>query len=349
MNNFLHHIVPDNINIKEALVSLNNIEDTFLILFVTDCNGKMIGTITDGDIRRALIGGSTMEATVTKGMYRNFRFIRQKDFSLQQFKNYKEEGINLLPVLDDENKIIGIKDLKKLKSFLPVDVVIMAGGEGHRLRPLTENTPKPLLKVGDKPIIEHNIDRLITFGVQNIHVTLRYLGKQIEDYLGDGSIKNTSIKYVTEKEKLGTLGAVGLLTAFENDVIMVMNSDLLTNIDYEDFYTNFLETKADMLIAAVPYAVKVPYAVLETDGNRVRRFAEKPTYTYHSNAGIYLIKKELLDRISGRELYDATDFMQSLINEGRNVQTYPLLEYWLDIGKHDDYKNAQEAIKHMKL
>ena len=166
---------------------------------------------------------------------------------------------------------------------------------------------------------------------------------------GDGSNKNTSIKYVTEKEKLGTLGAVGLFTAFQNDVVMIMNSDLLTNIDYEDFYTNFIETKADMLIAAVPYSVKVPYAVLETDGNRVKRFAEKPTYTYHSNAGIYLIKKELLNRVSGRELYDATDFMQSLINEQRNVQTYPLLEYWLDIGKHDDYKKAQEAIKHMKL
>lgn len=349
MNNFSRHIIPDNTNIREALICLNGINDTFLLLFVIDSECKMIGTITDGDIRRALISGATMEDPVTMGIYRSFRFIRQKDFSLQQFRNYKEEGLNLLPVLDDENKIIGIKNLKELKSLLPIDVVIMAGGEGQRLRPLTEKTPKPLLKVGDKPIIEHNIDRLVKFGVQNIYITLRYLGQQIEDYFGDGSKKNTSIKYVTEIEKLGTLGAVGLCTEFQNDIVLVMNSDLLTNIDYEDFYTNFVETDADMLIAAVPYIVKVPYAVLEIENNRVKRFAEKPTYTYHSNAGIYLIKKELLDRINGREMYDATDFMQALINENRNVLTYPLLEYWLDIGKHDDYKKAQEAIKHMKL
>ena len=349
MSTFSHHIISDNTNIKEALVSLNSIEDTFLLLFVIDNEGKMIGTITDGDIRRALIKGATMEDSVTKGIYRNFRFIRQKTFSLKQFRNYKEEGINLLPVLDDENKIIGIKNLKELKSLLPIDVVIMAGGEGQRLRPLTENTPKPLLKVGDKPIIEHNIDRLVKFGIQNIYITLRYLGQQIEDYLGDGSNKNTSIKYVTEIEKLGTLGAVGLCSEFQNDVVLIMNSDLLTNIDYEDFYTFFLEAKADMLIAAVPYNVKVPYAVLEIENNRVKRFAEKPTYTYHSNAGIYLIKKELLNRITGNETYDATDFMEALINENRNVQTFPLMEYWLDIGKHEDYEKAQEAIKHMKL
>jgi len=349
MKNFSHHIIPDNTNIREALVSLNGIHDTFLLLFVIDSECKMIGTITDGDIRRALISGATMEDSVTIGMYRSFRFIQQKAFSLQQFKNYKEEGINLLPILDDENKIIGIKNLKELKSLLPIDVVIMAGGEGQRLRPLTEKTPKPLLKVGDKPIIEHNIDRLVKFGVQNIYITLRYLGQQIEDYFGDGSKNNTSIKYVTEIEKLGTFGAVGLCAEFQNDVVLVMNSDLLTNIDYDDFYTNFVETEADMLIAAVPYAVKVPYAVLEIENSRVKRFAEKPTYTYHSNAGIYLIKKDLLDRINGREMYDATDFMQSLINENRNVQTYPLLEYWLDIGKHDDFRKAQEAIKHMKL
>lgn len=349
MNNFSNHIIPETTNIKQALISLNSIEDLFLILFVIDSEGKMVGTITDGDIRRALINGVTMEEAVTTSMFRGFRFIRQKAFSLQQFRSYKEEGIKLLPVLDDENKIIGIKNLKELKSLLPIDVVIMAGGEGQRLRPLTENTPKPLLKVGDKPIIEHNIDRLAKFGVQNIYITLRYLGHQIEDYLGDGSNKNTNIKYVTEKDKLGTLGAVGLCSQFENDVILVMNSDLLTSIDYEDFYISFLETNADMLIAAVPYAVKVPYAVLETENNRVKRFAEKPTYTYHSNAGIYLIKKELLSRVTGLEKYDATDFMQDLINEERSVHTYPLMEYWLDIGKHDDYKKAQEAIKHMKL
>lgn len=349
MNDFTNHIIPENTTIREALVRLNTIGDVFLILFVTDIKGKMLGTITDGDIRRALIQGANMEDTVITSIYKDFRFKRQNDFTLQQFKSYKDEGINLLPILDEENNIIGIKNLQELQSLLPIDVVIMAGGQGQRLRPLTENTPKPLLVVGNKPIIEHNIDRLVKFGIQNIYITLRYLGQQIEDYFGDGSTKNTSINYVTEVEELGTIGAVGLCRGFQNDAVLVMNSDLLTNIDYEDFYSSFVETKADMLIAAVPYSVKIPYAVLETEGSVVKRFAEKPTYTYHSNAGIYLIKREFLDRISGQSQYHATDFMQALINEERNVQTYSLMEYWLDIGKHEDFKKAQNDIKHMKL
>lgn len=346
---FQNHITPYTTTIRQALVMLNGLEDTLMILFVTDAHNKMIGTITDGDIRRALIGDATVNTPVEKVMYKDFRYIRQDGFSLEQFHAYKKEGITLLPVLDAEGHIISIRNLTQLKSMLPIDVVIMAGGEGQRLRPLTENTPKPLLVVGDKPIIEHNIDRLVKFGVYNIHITLRYLGQQIEDYFGNGSGKCAHIRYVTELNKLGTIGAVGLVPEFENAAILVMNSDLLTNIDYEDFYKMFIEKDADMLIAAVPYAVKVPYAVLETSAGRVQKFVEKPTYTYHSNAGIYLIKKELLARIDGSKKYDATDFMQSLIEEGLNVQTYPLLQYWLDIGKHDDFEKAQEAVKHMKL
>ncbi len=349
MKTFESHIIRYNTTIREALTILNNIQDTNLILFVKDAAGKMIGTITDGDIRRFLIGGKSVDEEVTAGMYSDFRFIRQGNFTLEEFKKYKNQGITLLPVLDDSNGIVDVKDLTSLKSLLPVDVVIMAGGEGQRLRPLTENTPKPLLPVGGKPILEHNIDRLASYGVHRIYITLRYLGNQIADYFGTGKEKSLAIQYVTEKEKLGTIGAIGLIEAFTNEAVLVMNSDLLTNIDYEDFYTMFVESGADMLIAAVPYEVKVPYAVLETTNGRVHNFAEKPTYTYHSNAGIYLIKKACLSRINGETHYDATDFMQSLIEEGKNVQTYPLLQYWLDIGKHDDYQKAQEAVKHMSL
>ena len=349
MNHFEHHIIPDNTTIRQAIVLLNGLKDRFLILFVINEEGKMLGTITDGDIRRAFLRDVSMDDNVSMSLYRHFKFICKKDFTLEQFIAYKEKGITLVPVLDEEGKILTIRNLKSLQSLLPLDAVIMAGGDGQRLRPLTEKTPKPLLKVGDKPIIEHNIDRLLKFGVQNIHITLRYLGDQIEKYFGDGSEKGAIIRYVTEKDELGTLGAVSLCEDFENDVVLVMNSDLLTNIDYEDFYKRFLETGADMLIAAVPYTVTVPYAVLETKNHRVDRFVEKPTYTYHSNAGIYLIKKELLVKIECNKKYDATDFMQLLIEENKNVQTYHLMEYWLDIGRHDDYEKAQIAIKHIKF
>lgn len=349
MNHFEHHIIPLNTTIRQALVLLNGLKDRFLILFVVDEEGIMLGTITDGDIRRAFLRDVSLDDKVTMGVYRNFRFIRKKDFTLEQFISYKQQGITLVPVLDEKGKILKIRNLKSLQSLLPLDAVIMAGGDGQRLRPLTEKTPKPLLKVGEKPIIEHNIDRLLKFGVQNINITLRYLGDQIEEYFGDGSKKGATIRYVREKDKLGTLGAISLCEDFENDVVLVMNSDLLTNIDYEDFYKRFIETKADMLIAAVPYAVTIPYAVLETKDYRVSRFVEKPTYTYHSNAGIYLIKRELLAKIHHNKKYDATDFMQLLIEENKNVQTYLLMEYWLDIGRHDDYEKAQIAIKHLKF
>ena len=349
MNHFEHHIIPHSTTIRQALELLNGLKDRFLILFVIDEEGKMLGTITDGDIRRALLRDVSIDDRVTMSVYRHFKFICKKDFTLQQFISYKEQDITLVPVLDEEGKILTIRNLKSLQSLLPLDAVIMAGGDGQRLLPLTEKTPKPLLKVGDKPIIEHNIDRLLKFGIQNIHITLRYLGEQIEEYFGDGSEKEVNIRYVKEDDRLGTLGAVTLCEDFENDVVLVMNSDLLTNIDYEDFYKRFIETKADMLIAAVPYAVTVPYAVLETKNHRVNRFVEKPTYTYHSNAGIYLIKKELLEKIDRNKKYDATDFMQLLIEEDKNVQTYLLMEYWLDIGRHDDFEKAQIAIKHLNF
>lgn len=346
---FQNHIILHSTSVREALVLLNDLIDTLMVLFVVDDAQRLVGTITDGDIRRALIGNATMDSKVHEVMYQSFRFAQAQQFSLAKFHSYKKAGVTLLPVLDAEGRIINIRNLIQLRSILPVDAVIMAGGEGQRLRPLTEKTPKPLLKVGDKPIIEHNLDRLAIYGVYHIHITLRYLGEQIEQYFGDGVSKSLRINYVTERDALGTIGAVGLVPEFKNDVVLVMNSDLLTNINYEDFYNTFVEKDADMLIAAVPYNVNVPYAVLETTAGKVERFVEKPTYTYHSNAGIYLIKRELLKRIDGKLKYDATDFMQSLIQEGRNVQTYPLLDFWLDIGRHEEYEKAQEAVKHMNL
>jgi len=349
MSNYQKHIIPHSTTIREALVLLNGLDDSLMILFITDVSGIMRGTITDGDIRRALINGISVDSPVESVMFRDFRSIREGNFNLELFHKYKSQGINLLPVLDKVGCIIGIRNLANLKSMLPVDVVIMAGGEGQRLRPLTEKTPKPLLVVGSKPILEHNIDRLIKFGVQHIHITLRYLGEQIADYFGDGSSKGIHISYVYENQILGTFGAVGLVEELKNENVLVMNSDLLTNIDYEDFYRSFVDTRADMLIAAVPYQVNIPYAVLETTNGKVERFVEKPTYTYHSNAGIYMIRRDYLMLIDGKEKLDATDFMQQLIESNKNVQTYPLLQYWLDIGKHDDFEKAQETIKHLAL
>lgn len=226
----------------------------------------------------------------------------------------------------------------------------MAGGKGKRLMPLTEKIPKPLLKVGDKPIIEYNIDRLIRYGVKNIHISINHLGQQLIDYFGDGSQKNVFINYVREDKPLGTIGSILLIDEFMYEDILVMNSDLLTNIDYADFYTVFKNSNADMAVAAASYHVDVPYAVLEVDGkNLATSLKEKPRYTYYSNAGIYFIKKDVLSMIPEDEFYNITDLMEDLLSKKMKLITYPITGYWLDIGRHEDYRKAQEDIKHLKL
>lgn len=335
-------------SIREALEKLNDLPLT-LTLFVLNENNQLVGTLTDGDIRRSLLKGVVIDEILEKVMYTNYRFIRKNEFSKLAINKFKDLNINFIPLLDDSNKIIKILNLAKLKTILPVDAVLMAGGRGERLRPLTDSTPKPLLKVGDKSIIERNIDRLAEFGISDLSITIKYLGNQIIDKFGNGESKNITINYVEELEPLGTIGSVSLIESFKNDSILVMNSDLLTNIDFEDFYNNFENEDADMAVASIPYKVDIPYAVIEKEGNRILSFKEKPTYTYYSNAGIYLIKKELLYLIPVAKHFNATDFMDVLIANGKKVIHFPIHGYWLDIGKHDDFNKAQEDVDHIKF
>ncbi len=341
------YLIEASANIREAFKKLNEVPKS-LTLFVVDQNGLMRGAVTDGDIRRGFLRGLELSDPVEKFMSPSFHFLDNKEVAPARIREIKEKGIKLLPVLDKEGKIRGIIDFKKVKTILPVDAVLMAGGLGERLRPLTDKTPKPLLKVGDKPIIEHNLDHLRQFGIKNIYLTLRYLGHMIESHCGDGSQKEITIRYVYENEPLGTIGSVNLINDFRHENILVMNADLFTNIDLEDFYQDFLDQQADMSIATVPYTVDVPYAVLNLEEERVQGFREKPTYTYHSNAGIYLIKRKLLKIIPAQKSYNATDFIQALIDSGKKVVRFPIIGYWIDIGKPEDFQKVQEIAKHIR-
>jgi len=237
-------------------------------------------------------------------------------------------------------------DHKKKKSTLPIDAILMAGGKGERLKPLTEKLPKPLLLVGEKAIIDYNVDNLISYGVEHIHVTTNYLAEQIEDHFKD---KRHGIKVncIREKEFLGTIASVKLVRDITYEKILIMNSDLFTNVNFEDFYHYFIETDADMSVAAIPYVINVPYGILELNGKNIQGIKEKPTYTYYANAGIYFIKKALLDLIPYNTYFNATDFMELLISSGKKIIYYPLIGYWIDIGKHEDYQKAQDFVKHI--
>jgi len=349
MNYLDNHIILQTESVRLALTKLDKLASD-AILFVVDEDGKLLGSLTDGDLRRGFIKDLGFEDSILDYIQKSPISIGKDNYTLKQLEDYKKNNFKIIPILNEDGVIIDILNFRIQQTIIPADVVLMAGGEGKRLRPLTENIPKPLLKVGDKPIIEHNIDRLINVGVKNINLSINYLGEKIREHFGDGSAKNAKIRYVCEDRPLGTVGSILLVENFFYDDIIVMNSDLLTNIDFADFFNVYKESNADMAVAATSYHVDVPYAVLEVgEENRVSSLKEKPRYTYYSNAGIYIIKRAILEMIPIDEFYDITDLMKKILINGKKLVTYPITGYWLDIGKHEDFKKAQEDIKHIKL
>ena len=348
MRNFREHLIISGSPIKEALIKLD-ILSLDAILFIVDKDDRLIGSLTDGDVRRALIRDVPITSIVDEIIQPNPRFIRKGERDIQKVIDYRENNFRVLPILDKDDKIVNVINFREIRSYLPIDAVIMAGGRGQRLRPLTEITPKPLLKVGTKPIMEHNLDRLALYGIDDFWVSVKYLGEQIESYFGNGHERNIHIEYVWETEPLGTIGAVSKINNFGHDFILLTNSDLLTNLDYEHFFLDFLNQDADLAVVTIPYQVNIPYAVLETSNGQIESFKEKPTYTYFSNGGIYLMKKSALDYLPKYSFFNATDLMEKLIFEGKKVVSYPLSGYWLDIGKHEDFEKAQKDIKQIKF
>ncbi len=343
------HIIQKTEKVRDALKRLNVLAYD-AILFVVDSDNRLIGSLTDGDLRRGFIDGLGFEDEILKFVQSNPAYILENEYAVNKLEDFSKKNFKIVPVLNDQHQIVDIINFRTRTTVIPVDAVLMAGGEGKRLRPLTEKTPKPLLKVGDKPIIEYNIDRLARVGVKNVNLSVNYLGEQLEAYFGNGESKNLNIKYVKENIPLGTIGSILLVEDFEHDDILVMNSDLLTNIDFTDFYKTFKTDEAEMAVAATTYSVDVPYAVLETNENQqVKSLKEKPRYTYYSNAGIYLLKKRVLDLIPKDTFFDITDLMDKVLAMNLKLITYPINCYWLDIGKPEDYKKAQEDIKHLKL
>lgn len=341
-------LIHEDRSLIEALSQINSLSGGPLILFVVDSNNRMVGTLTDGDSRRALISGATLETPVHQVMHTSFNYIREGEGDIVfQLKKQKALKMKLVPILDDDNNIIDIINLDKHKTRLPIDAVLMAGGKGERLRPLTEKTPKPLLPVGDKAIIDHNIDRLVSYGLKHISVTVNYLKEQLEEHFLEprGGVK---VNTVREPKFLGTIGSIRFVPEFFNDTVLVMNSDLFTNINYEDFYLHFKEYNADMSVASVPYSVQVPYGIFQIDGKRdIRGLIEKPTFDYYANAGIYLIKRSALDYVPENKYFNATDLIEALIAAGKKVIRFPLNGTWIDIGNPQEYKRANELVKHI--
>ncbi|HAN39429.1 MAG TPA: nucleotidyltransferase [Chitinophagaceae bacterium] len=345
------HIIGIENNARAALQKLDSIPNLeSRTLFVVDDVNKMIGALTDGDIRRGLLSGLEISDSLHRYINKNFKYINEAQaVNPAVIKGFKNKGIKLIPVIDEHGFVARIIDFDRVNTILPLSALLMAGGRGERLRPLTDNTPKPMLKVGDKPILEINIDRLISYGISDFYISIKYLGHIIKDYFGDGSSKGISITYIEEDEPLGTIGALSKICP-KNDNMLVMNSDVLTNIDFEDFYNEFVISESLMMVASVPYKVKIPYGIMKlNEHGSIESLIEKPTYNYYSNAGIYMLKSKLQQWIPQNTPFNATDLMDVLIQQSQSIKHFPILNYWLDIGKHEDFLKAQSDIKYIKF
>ncbi len=348
MIDFNKYTFPEKGTAREALLLINKIAIPNMALFIVNENKQLIGSLTDGDIRRGFLKGLTIDSPVRDFMNPTSKCFVDGENNFEKVKSYKDAGMRFIPIINSDKLIVRVIDLDKLRSIIPADAILMAGGKGERLKPLTDNIPKPMLKIGDKPIIIRNLERLANYGINNFHISVRHMAEEIEKGINEQEFENATINFVKEDKPLGTIGSVKLIKKFVNDTILLMNSDILTNIDFHDFYKKFVESGSDMVVATVPYHIDVPYAIMDiNDKNIVTSFSEKPRYTYFSNAGIYLFKKELVNLIPDNDAFDATHFMEAVIANKKKLTSYPILGYWLDIGRVEDYYKAQEDVKHI--
>ena len=345
--NIIKFTINESSSVLDVLKMIDKLP-TLQTVSVLNTEKKVVGSITDGDIRRGLIKGIALESSVTNFMQKEFSFLVEEEDNFKKLNDFRLRKLKAVPLISKSGNLVKVYDFTKTKSILPIDAVIMAGGRGERLRPLTDNTPKPLLKIGNKEIVSYNFDRLLQFGITNQTVTVNYLGDKIAAFCKNYN-SEINFRIIQEKKFLGTAGSLSLIDDFDNDIILLMNSDLLTDIDFEDMYKSFIKNEADVLVASIAHEVNIPYAIFENKDLKVKSLKEKPDFVYYANAGIYLIKRKVLDLIPRNEFYNATDLMDKIIDLDMRLIHFPIHSYWLDIGKPNDFKKAQEDINKLNF
>jgi len=337
-------------SIKEAMVVIDkNLTGGALVV---NENNELVGTITDGDIRRAMLKGSSLKDDIEGTYFKNFKFVTE-EHSKNKAKEYMlANKIRQVPVIDKDKKLI---DLYFLDDILSYDikenyVFILAGGLGTRLRPLTETVPKPMLTVGDKPILELIIEQFKEYGFRNFIISINYKGEIIEKYFKDGSKFGVNIEYIKEAKKLGTAGSIALVKEKFTKPFIVINGDILTGIDFEKFLNHHIKNNFNITVGVRNYEINVPYGVLVTDDILIESLEEKPTYKFHINGGVYAVNPEIIKYIQEDEVYNMTDLIEDAINNKYTSGIYEITEYWKDIGQIEDYKKANTDIhKFFKL
>jgi dTDP-glucose pyrophosphorylase len=320
------------------------------IALVVDKRHRLINTISDGDVRRGLLQGLSLDAPAAKLLEIKARTpfpepitAPWKSDTATLLGILQERGIRQLPLVSRYGVVKDIvirADFERLAEQ-PFRAVVMAGGKGMRLRPLTENTPKPMLPVGGRPVLELIVGQLRDIGIRRIHLATHFQAEKIVGHFGRGESFGVDIQYLNEETPLGTGGALSLLER-PKEPVLVINGDVLTHVDFRAMFAFHQDQAADMTVGVRRYEVQVPYGVVECDGPRITGLREKPTMSFFVNAGIYLLQPSVFDLIGPNRHLNMTDLADQLIASNRNVASYPICEYWLDIGRHDDYRKAQE-------
>jgi dTDP-glucose pyrophosphorylase/CBS domain-containing protein len=319
------------------------------IALVVDDGNRLIGTVTDGDIRRALLAGLQLDASTARDLLESkspaaprsptTALIGSAPAELLELMNRHQ--LRQIPLVDEDGKVMGLELLSNLVQDyeLPIRAVVMAGGYGTRLRPLTEHHPKPMLPVGNRPLLELIVDRLQQAGIRNVYLATHYKAEMIEQHFGDGHRFGIDITYITEDEPLGTAGALSRVQA-SDEPLLVMNGDVLSDVNLEAMLDFHRAHAAALTVAVRPYEFQVPYGVLRTEGVEVKAVDEKPVLRHLVNAGIYLVSGRVCSLVPAGEPFDMTDLIERAIAEGLRVISFPLREHWLDIGRAEDYARA---------
>lgn len=317
------------------------------IALVIDDNERLLGTITDGDIRRALLRHRSMKAAVTDVMRHDPTTVLVTDDRDTVLSKMQSKDLLQIPVLDLGGRVVGLEILQHFvdKGRYENPVVLMAGGFGTRLYPLTKHVPKPLLKVGQKPILESIFSSFVDSGFHNFYISTHYKAEMVQNHFGDGSDWGVNIQYVHEKEPLGTAGALGLLP---NDVpdlpVILMNGDLVTKVNFEYLLLFHSEHKGIATMCVREYDFQVPYGVIETDDHKITTIVEKPIHRFFVNAGIYVVEPKLVKEVKSNEYLDMPTLLERQLEKGRQVNSFPIYEYWLDIGLKEEYERAKREM-----
>jgi dTDP-glucose pyrophosphorylase len=325
------------------------------IAVVVDAEHRLLGTLTDGDIRRCLLAGGSLQTPLSQVMNSSPLVAEEGAPARYLLDLMRKRNVMALPVVDVEGRfkrLVHLIDLEHNEPFNPITAefdfaVIMAGGEGTRLRPLTATIPKPMVDIGGMPLLERQIESLAKAGLKRVYLSVNYLSHVIEQHFGDGAGFGLEIRYLREQEKLGTAGALALLPEKPSRPIVVMNGDILTTSDFGSLYAFHQAHVAQVTVAAVDYRINIPYGVINIEGAFATGLVEKPSQRFLCNAGIYVVSPQALDLLQGTGHLNMTDIIDSCLVRGMPVAVFPVHEYWSDIGTPDDLEKARAFFAQM--